>query len=113
MINQFLSVALIPLLFGAFETNSFQNTFCNIHVFGISEFLQCDELRDNLTFRGGTNISLSVDNSTDTILIEHPAVTTIEVQTDPWYSRNTNVTAPLIHYVSDGSIIFNVTTIAP
>ena len=70
MINQFLSVALIPLLFGAFETNSFQNTFCNIEIFGLNDLIECDKLKDTFIFKEGTNITLTMDNSTDTITID-------------------------------------------
>ncbi|QDI73954.1 hypothetical protein QIT54_gp16 [Nitrosopumilus spindle-shaped virus] len=70
MINAVLTIALVPLLFGAFETNSFQTTFCNIAIFGISDLIQCDEIKDTLTLREGQNITLTMDNSTDTITID-------------------------------------------
>lgn len=68
-----MSIALVPLLFGAFETNSFQNTFCNIAIFGLSDLIQCDKLKDTLTFKEGNNITLTMDNSTDTITIDAAA----------------------------------------
>ena len=112
MINEFLTIALVPLLFGAFETNSFQNTLCNIQIFGLSDFIQCDKLRDSLILKGEGNVVLSLDNSTDTVTIE-VLPTEINVQTEPWYGANVTVISNSIWFVSDGSITFNVTSTYP
>lgn len=113
MLNEILSILLIPLLFGVFETNSFQNTFCNIQIFGLSDLLQCDQLKDTLILKGGENVDISMDNSTDTITIDSPSVRIITVQTDPWFVSNTNVEYNQVYFVSDGSITFNVTSSYP
>jgi hypothetical protein len=112
MIDEIILVALVPLLFGAFETNSFQSTFCNIEIFGV-DLIECDELRDTLTIVPGQNVNMTVNNATDTITLDVPAINTITVQTTPLAYPITDVTFSQVYFVSDGSIIFNVTTTYP
>lgn len=53
-----------PLLF---LNGAYQTTFCDIIIDGNT--ISCDSLKDSLTIIEGNNISISVDNSTDTITI--------------------------------------------
>lgn len=53
----------------AFYSDGWQNVFCKIMIFGSPDFLECDNMKDTLTFKAGQDISISLDNSTDMITI--------------------------------------------
>ena len=68
MLTSLFIFSVIALNFG-FWGDSFQNTLCNVHVFGISDFIKCDKMKSDLTFKAGSNMQLSLDNTTSTITI--------------------------------------------
>ena len=68
MLTSLFIFSVIALNFG-FWGDSFQNTLCNVHVFGISDFIKCDKMKSDLTFKAGSNMQLSLDKTTSTITI--------------------------------------------
>lgn len=113
----YLFVFLSIFGFGADTGDSWQVTLCNIEIYDyfniLQDVLRCNEIQDTFKIKAGTNVNFEVDNATSMLTINNPSINTIEVQTNTWYSSNTNVTSSLVHFVSDGSIIFNVTNSYP
>jgi hypothetical protein len=64
----FFILLIIPLLVVP-TAYGWQNVLCNIAIFGTDDMIQCAGLRDTITLQQGDNISISLDNSTNTITI--------------------------------------------
>jgi hypothetical protein len=63
---------LISITFSAsygFFEQGWQNLFCKVAVFGLSDIIECDNMKDTLTFKAGQDIDISLDSATDTITI--------------------------------------------
>jgi len=66
-----LALLLLPIMLGIgpFGDASWQNLFCKIAIFGLADIIECDNMKDTLTFKAGQDIAISLDNTTDTITI--------------------------------------------
>lgn len=63
----FLLVSLAIFGFGSGTGDSWQTTLCSISLFGSSDILKCNELQDTFIFKEGDNMTIDIDNSTQTI----------------------------------------------
>lgn len=110
----YLELLIVPLMFG-FASNtgdSWQTTFCEIGLLNSLDFLQCDKLQDRLMLEEGDNIDIDLIVENDTVKFT-VVPSTITVQTSTWFGNDTDVISNHIYFVSDGSIIFNVTESYP
>lgn len=53
---------------GPFNDASWQSTFCKIAIFGIADLIECDNMKDTLTFRAGDGITMTMNKTSDTVL---------------------------------------------
>ena len=60
---------------GPFNDASWQSTFCKVAIFGLSDLLECDNMKDTLTFRNGGGVNITMNPTTDTITFTVNATT--------------------------------------
>ncbi|QDI74085.1 hypothetical protein [Nitrosopumilus spindle-shaped virus] len=101
MINELLiSLLISPLLFLG---NSYQNTFCEVIVDGNT--ITCDGLKDALTLIEGNNISISVNNATDTLMINSTIPTPTTSSLGGVFSGQCNAGDYMVGILQSGGII--------
>lgn len=69
----FFVISLFLIIFTqhafGFLEQGWQNLFCKIALFGTSNLIECDNMKDTLTLKQGSGILLDFNSTTDTITI--------------------------------------------